>query len=803
MRIRRLRLLRGQEMSMRFNGSSRLNCSWRLQFRRLAVLLLALVGARACDAHPMGNFSINHYAGIHVEKNSVEVLYIIDQAEIPTYQDMQDSGIVPQVGDASLPKYLTQQAVEWNKNIKLEINGEVVRLVPVSKSVIFPPGAGGLPTMKIGVLYRGTIRGSARAVHLHYLDENFAGHAGWKEIVVTAGEGVTLDAAQPFKVDRSAQLTNYPTNLLNSPPQDLEANFDYAVAPTAALTASSSIISKPVPAASTKQAVVAVAAVTVATPAPALILEPNKQATPRSRFTELMTQKQMGFWFLFTAAFLAAGLGALHALEPGHGKTIVAAYLVGSRGRPRHAVGLGLLVTAAHTAGVYLLGAVVLYASKYVIPERIYPWLSIFSGLVIAVLAGYLLLRAWTGLETPDDHDEGVLHTHWYSPRRDRAELDSEIVAAAAVTTDGKKKTVPLRQLLLLGITGGIIPCPAALVVLLSAVSLHRVGLGLFLIVAFSFGLAAVLITIGIVMVKARSLLSHWRSDSPLIQRWLPIASASAMLIAGLAIAGAALPTAGFSFHLSSLSGNHVGSFIAVVALGLFLGMRHSTDPDHVVAVSTIVSRERSVKQGAVIGMMWGFGHTITIFIVGAGIILFNLTIPPRIGLSMEMAVAGMLILLGILNLTGVLQKLTEHLTPSAWKGAAAEPLAAPEEQRTPGVARRLVTRFGYYQLLRPLAIGLVHGLAGSAAVALLVLSMIHSPAWAIAYLVVFGLGTVVGMMLMTTVMAIPIALTGKKSSRYLTVASGLVSVCFGVFLVYHLGFVDGLFTSHVHWTPE
>ena len=781
-----------------------LNGNSRFRLRVVAVLLLALASAGICYAHPMGNFSINHYAGIHVEKNSVEVLYIIDQAEIPTYQDMQDSGIVPQVGDASLPKYLAQQAVDWNKNIKLEINGEVVRLVPVSKSVIFPPGAGGLPTMKIGVLYRSAIRGSARAVHLHYLDENFAGHAGWKEIVVTAGEGVTLDAAQPFKVDRSAQLTNYPTNLLNSPPQDLEANFDYTVAPAAALTGSSSGTGKPVPAVSPKQAIATAASAPAAAPAPALILEPNKQETPRSRFTELMTQKKMGFWFLLTAAFLAAGLGALHALEPGHGKTIVAAYLVGSRGRARHAVGLGLLVTAAHTAGVYLLGAVVLYASKYVIPERIYPWLSIFSGLVIAVLAGYLLLRAWTGLETPDEHEEGVLHTHWYSLRRDRAELDRDAVASAELLkASGQEKTVPLRQLLLLGITGGIIPCPAALVVLLSAVSLHRVGLGLFLIVAFSFGLAAVLITIGIVMVKARSLLSRWRSDSPLIQRWLPIASASAMLIAGLAIAGAALPATGMSFHLTSLTGGHLASFVGVVGLGLFLGMRHSTDPDHVVAVSTIVSRERSVKQGAVIGMMWGFGHTLTIFIVGAGIILFNLTIPPRIGLSMEMAVAGMLILLGVLNLTGVLQKLTERMTPAAWKAVATESLAAPEEQRTPGLARRLVTRFGYYQLLRPLAIGLVHGLAGSAAVALLVLSMIHSPAWAIAYLVVFGLGTVVGMMLMTTVMAIPIALTGKKSSRYLTVASGLVSVCFGLFLVYHLGFVDGLFTSHAHWTPE
>jgi sulfite exporter TauE/SafE len=151
---------------------------------------------------------------------------------------------------------------------------------------------------------------------------------------------------------------------------------------------------------------------------------------------------------------------------------------------------------------------------------------------------------------------------------------------------------------------------------------------------------------------------------------------------------------------------------------------------------------------------------------------------------------------------------LTERLTPAALKPEAAslelrELSAAARMNAPPGLFKKLVSRFGYFHLLRPLAIGLVHGLAGSAAVALLVLSMIHSPAWAIAYLGVFGMGTVVGMMLMTTVMAIPVALTGVRSSRYLTVASGLVSVCFGLFLVYQLGFVDGLFTAHAHWTPE
>ena len=784
---------------------------------RLVAACLFLLVARVAFAHPMGNFSINHYAGIRLGDGSIEILYIIDRAEIPTYQETQDAGINTVPGDPSLPAYLAREAAQWNTGITLSVNGQPVHLIPVSKSVLFPPGAGGLPTMKIGVVFRGSLPRSialSGSYHVHYADQNFPGHAGWKEIVVTAEGRVTLDPAQPFKIDRSAQLTDYPTDLLNSPPQNLEADLNVTVSapplaqPLAAIPTPvphpaplpATVASPPPTPAATVEPAPIPATVSASTP---LVLRPNKQATPRNRFTELMTARHTSLWFLFTAALLAAGLGAAHALEPGHGKTIVAAYLVGSRGRTRHAIGLGLLVTASHTAGVYLLGAVVLYASKYIIPERIYPWLSIFSGLVIAALATYLLLRAWTGVESPEDGEDGVLHTHWYSLRRNREEVDA-IEDSVSQSSGAQEKAISLRQLLLLGITGGIIPCPAALVVLLSAVSLHRIGFGLFLIVAFSLGLATVLVTIGIVMVKARGLLSRWRSDSPIIQRWLPIASSSAMLIAGLAIAATAFKGAGLGFNLSSLTGNSVGSFIAVVGLGLVLGMRHSTDPDHVVAVSTIVSRERSVKQGAVIGMMWGMGHTLTIFIVGALIILFKLTIPPRIGLSMEMAVAFMLILLGILNLTGVLQRITQRLTPARWTNASApDPLPSDRSPVRQPLPRRLLERFGWYQLLRPLAIGLVHGLAGSAAVALLVLSMIHSPAWAIAYLVVFGFGTVLGMMLMTTVMAIPIALTGKSFSRYLTVASGLVSVCFGVFLVYHLGFVDGLFTSHVHWTPE
>ncbi len=235
---------------------------------------------------------------------------------------------------------------------------------------------------------------------------------------------------------------------------------------------------------------------------------------------------------------------------------------------------------------------------------------------------------------------------------------------------------------------------------------------------------------------------------------------------------------------------------LLLAAIGLVLGMRHSTDPDHVIAVSTIVSRQRGLGNAALIGTLWGLGHTLTIFAVGSLIILFGVVIPPRLGLTMEFSVALMLIMLGVLNLTGVMARLTHRFFPHTH--------ALTEDQRQPPV------KLGRFHTLRPLAIGLVHGLAGSAAVALLVLSTIHSPLWATFYLLIFGAGTMLGMMLMTVAMALPLTfahtLSEDKFSRLshiLGITSGLVSVAFGAFLVYQLGYVGGLFTSHPHWSPQ
>ncbi len=243
-------------------------------------------------------------------------------------------------------------------------------------------------------------------------------------------------------------------------------------------------------------------------------------------------------------------------------------------------------------------------------------------------------------------------------------------------------------------------------------------------------------------------------------------------------------------------------------------------DADHVIAVTTIVSRQRTVRGAALIGMLWGLGHTLTIMLVGGAMIIFRIVISPHVGLTMELAVALMLILLGFLNLKGIMRWINE--TFSSRPGPESEIQHVhphrhgdyvhshvhrhnPEghghsEEATPqGWLDRTFGELRLYQVLRPIIIGVVHGLAGSSALALLVLPMIHHPLWAVAYLLVFGVGTIAGMALITTAIALPVAYTSKRSAeitRYLAMTTGLLSLVFGLYLVYRIGFVDGLFTK-------
>jgi high-affinity nickel permease len=269
-----------------------------------------------------------------------------------------------------------------------------------------------------------------------------------------------------------------------------------------------------------------------------------------------------------------------------------------------------------------------------------------------------------------------------------------------------------------------------------------------------------------------------------------------------------------------------VTSGLTILMIGFFLGMRHATDPDHVIAVSTIVSRERSIAKAGLIGILWGCGHTLTIVAVGAAIILFGLAIPVRVGLTMEFSVGLMLILLGILNLTGAMKWLSEKFSPAHpqvagehahvhqhdsqvhfhWHSHASAEEHHGESLNVPSKLRGSFQRLGLFHILRPLLVGIVHGLAGSAAVALLVLSTIHDTKWAVLYLLIFGVGTIAGMMLITAALALPFSFAGHKFAwlnRSFVIGSGLLSLAFGLLVCYQIGIVGGLFTNHPHWTPS
>ena len=548
----------------------------------LALMLLAFAGSGS--AHPLGNFSISQYSALRIGGNEIELRYLVDMAEIPTFQEIQENGIVPKTGDASLNNYLQRKAELLRDGLMLELNGKHLALRAASTDIIFPPGAGGLPTLKISISYKAKLISDSNAADylLFYRDGNFPGRAGWKEIIAIAAPGARISDSSVPEIDRSSELNDYPTDLLNSPPQELEAKvaFSAAVVPASvAATASSSTDTgagekaRPISKVQTTRAEVSHSFGKVEaekqpgdTPIvkPALIdtdlttanenspqLRANRQATPRNSFTELIATEKLGLGIILIALGVAVGLGALHALEPGHGKTLVAAYLVGSRGTVQHAFLLGLIVTAAHTAGVYLLGAVTLYASQYIVPERLYPWLGVASGVLIAGLGAVLLVRRYLGKDGLSNHHHDHHRDHSHGPdghhhhhhhHRDHGHSHDHGHKHGDYDVD---RQVSFRELLTLGISGGIVPCPAALVVLLSAVSMQRIGFGLLLIVAFSVGLAAVLITIGLLMVSARQFMSRFQVNSRLTTRWLPLTSSAFILVFGIALAVQALQTTG------------------------------------------------------------------------------------------------------------------------------------------------------------------------------------------------------------------------------------------------------------------
>jgi len=488
----------------------------------------------------MGNFSISHYSGIRVEGDAIDLRYILDMAEIPTFQEIMemDTDGDKKASSQESQAYLSRKVEELKGGLTLKLNGEALDLVGESSAIDFPPGAGGLPTLKIYVDYRARmdpvrLSGSDR---VFYQDHNFSGRAGWKEIIVTGGNGIWIQNASVPSTDRSAELSSYPADPLLSPPQDLEATFSFSSAtPQVGISSTE-------PGRVTRD------------------LQPSDSQAKRfaNRFTELVSPQHLTLEIILISLIAAFGLGAFHALSPGHGKTVVAAYLVGSRGTARHAVFLGTVVTLTHTVGVFILGLITLYASKYIVPEKLYPWLGFFSGLTIVGIGLTLFIKRYRGLyglREVHGHSHFHAHGHAHAPAHGHSHFHAHghIHAPAHGHEPSHshlhhapppKEDISLGSLLALGVSGGIVPCPSALVVLLSAISLHRIGFGLVLIVAFSVGLALVLMSIGLLMVYAKQFMDRFRGDGAVIQR-LPLLSSALITLLGVGIAVQSLVSGG------------------------------------------------------------------------------------------------------------------------------------------------------------------------------------------------------------------------------------------------------------------
>ncbi len=491
------------------------------------VLLSGFLVAGVLWGHPMGNFSVSHYSRIEVTATGVKLHYVLDLAEIPTFQLLQEWRLEASSPREELQRRAAEQAREWVRNLRLEWNGRAAIPQFERAGLVLAEGAGGMPIVRIAA----DLRLAAGPGRLTYEDGNFSDRAGWKEIVVAAGADARVDKAVPRGQDRSRELTAYPQDPLIAPPQELRAEVAWHVraAPPVQVTAA-----RP--------------HVTVMHPQAAGTSLPPGQTAPgtvvRGDFlSRLLHQGDIGWGAMLIGLVVAFGLGAIHALSPGHGKTIVAAYLVGSRGTPRHALFLGGMVTFTHTISVFFLGLTTLFLSRYVLPEKIYPILGAISGLSIVWIGTTLFfkrLRAAHGHHAHAHEHHHHSHADHHHHTHDDALLHDH--GDGHVHSHVPEGEISMASLVALGASGGLVPCPSALVLLLSSVALGRVALGLTLLVAFSAGLAVVLSGIGLVVLYAKHLLPGSRKATESTAfRYLPVASAAVIVCAGVIMTGVAL----------------------------------------------------------------------------------------------------------------------------------------------------------------------------------------------------------------------------------------------------------------------
>jgi ABC-type nickel/cobalt efflux system permease component RcnA len=460
---------------------------------------LVIVGVVACvllapglaAAHPLGNFTINRYAGIEVTPGQVRIDYVVDMAEIPTVQvrPEMDADGDGEVTDAERAAWATRTAPDLLPGLHLEIEGRPVPLDVVSASARFRPGQGGLDILRLEAAFSGP---APALGDLSFSDGNYADRIGWREVTAVGADGTGLTSSSVPARSVSNALLSYPQDLLSNPLDVTTATVSFRPGPSTVVRDG----------------------------------DPNVGSGTRPDVTGGAFAGLVGRSgpFMAVGLLLALGFGALHALGPGHGKTLMAAYLVGAGGGVRHAAAVGVSVAVMHTASVLALGFVVLTLSRDVAPERVYPWLGLLSGLIALGLGASLLvsrLGRWSfGAGQQHDREHGHDHGHGHDHDHRRPHH-----------VDGP---LSRRSLTALAVAGGILPSPTALVVLLAAVALERVAYGLALIAAFSLGLAAALIVVGVLALRAGNALS--RRVSGRVARAVPVFSAASIALMGLVL---------------------------------------------------------------------------------------------------------------------------------------------------------------------------------------------------------------------------------------------------------------------------
>ena len=501
----------------------------------ISILFLILFLAIFTSAHPLGNFSVNDFTRIEVEKNRVRLTCVLDMAEIPTFQESQkiDTDKNGKLEQAELNNYQENFAAQFAANLSLLIDGQPVQIQPVSKSIALVVGAGELSTLRMEWVFITEVPSIEKDAvhHLRFENNNYRERVGWNEIVVSRTDSINVFDSTAFGSSLTDELRTYPENMLSAPLAERSAEFSF--------TASN------VPA-NTK-----------------LLQNRNGSASApvqKDKFAELISVPEITPAIALFGLLLAFGFGALHAMSPGHGKTVVGAYLVGSRGTIKHAVFLGLTVTITHTLGVFALGLITLFASKYILPEKIMPFLGFVSGLLVFFI-GFSLFKerlfsvlGWQSHhehshehgehlhshEHQDGHShdghnhEHDLHTHTHEHHSHGDGLTH--THGGSTHTHLPPEKITWKSLLALGISGGLLPCPSALVLMLAAISKGRIGYGLILTIFFSFGLAATLTTIGLIFLYMGKAFGGSRMANNRIFKMLPVASAFVITCIGAVI---------------------------------------------------------------------------------------------------------------------------------------------------------------------------------------------------------------------------------------------------------------------------